>query len=87
MSILVSLFIRLLDLYDLLLLIYVIVSWLRPAENRWTLLLRNLVEPVLNPIRAFLAKHLPQRAMVLDWSPVAAWVLIRVVQMVLGILL
>lgn len=87
MSILVGLFIRLLDLYDLLLLIYVIVSWVRPAENRWTLLLKSLVEPVLTPIRAALAKYLPRGAMVLDWSPVAAWVLIRVVQGILRILL
>lgn len=87
MSILVWLFIKLLDLYDLLLLVYVIVALVRPKESRWTLLLKSLVEPVLTPLRAFLAKHLPANAMVIDWSPVAAWVLIRVVQGVLSILL
>ena len=37
-------------LFDVALLIYVAMSWLRPTANRWTELLRKIVEPVLNPI-------------------------------------
>ena len=35
-------------LFDVALLIYVAMSWLRPTANRWTELLRKIVEPVLN---------------------------------------
>lgn len=84
MSLLVSIVIRLLDLFDLLLLVYVILGWVRIRENRWTVLLRSVVEPVLNPIRAFLNAHLPRLTVPLDWSPVVAWVLLAVLRNVLA---
>lgn len=80
-----------LSLFDLALLIYVVLSWVRPAANRWTELLRRIVEPVLTPIRRFLVAKLPGRWMIMDWSPVVAWLLIgiirRVVVMILGLFL
>lgn len=84
MSLVVSILIRLLDLFDLLLLIYVILGWVRIRENRWTVLLRSVVEPVLNPIRAFLAARWPRLTAPLDWSPVAAWVLLALLRNVLA---
>ena len=56
-------------LFDVALLIYVAMSWLRPTANRWTELLRKIVEPVLNPIRRILVEKLPPRWQIFDWSP------------------
>ena len=55
-------------LFDVALLIYVAMSWLRPTANRWTELLRKIVEPVLNPIRRILVEKLPPRWQIFDWS-------------------
>ena len=35
------------SLYELPILLYVLLSWLRPAANRWTEMLRSVVEPLL----------------------------------------
>jgi len=72
-----------LSLFDLALFIYVILSWVHPAANRWTELLRRIVEPVLTPIRRFLVSRLPGQWMMMDWSPVVAWILISVLRRVL----
>lgn len=75
-----------LELFDLALLIYVIISWLKPASNQWIELLRRIVEPVLTPIRRILVAKLPARWQIVDWSPVAAWLLIAIIQRLLAIL-
>lgn len=62
-------------LFKAALMAYVLLSWLHPSANKWTELLKRVLEPVLSPIRAFLAAKLPTRWQVLDWSPVAAWLL------------
>ena len=54
-----------------------VVSWVHPSENKWTVLLRRIVEPVLSPIRTFLVRKLPPRWQILDWSPVVAYLLIE----------
>ena len=87
MSIIARILVLLLDVYDLLLLVYVVLSWLHLRENRWTVMLRSVVEPVLNPIRSFLAARLPRLTSPLDWSPVVAWVLRAVVRNVVRWLL
>ena len=55
------------SLYELAILLYVLLSWLRPAANRWTELLRSAVEPLLTPIRRLLIAKLPSRWQVFDW--------------------
>lgn len=62
--------------YELALLVYVILSWIRPTANRWTELLRSVVEPPLQPIRRFLMRHIPLRWQFLDWSVLAMWLLL-----------
>ena len=37
----------LLSVYELVLVVYVVMSWIHPAANKWTELVRSLVEPVL----------------------------------------
>lgn len=62
--------------YELALLIYVILSWIRPSANRWTELLRSVVEPPLRPIRSFVMRHIPLRWQFLDWSVLVMWFLL-----------
>ena len=73
-----------LNLFSILLWIYVILSWIRPASNRWTELLRSIVEPVLTPIRGFLMAHLPASLRMFDWSPVACWLMISLLRQLLS---
>ena len=73
-------------LFDVALLIYVAMSWLRPTANRWTELLRKIVEPVLNPIRRILVEKLPPRWQIFDWAPLVTWLLVELVRYLLSTL-
>lgn len=75
-----------LSLYELALLVYVILSWVRPAANRWTELLRSIVEPVLRPIRRFLMAKLPARWQIIDWSVAVAWLLLGLLRRILSMI-
>ena len=80
MRLLIGLINTILNLYNILLLVYVILSWIRPAQNKWTDLLNRVVEPVLNPVRNFLMKNVPQLMRTFDFSPVAVWLLISLIR-------
>ena len=69
-----------LSLYSVAIVVYVILSWVKPVANRWTELLRSIVEPVLAPIRRLLQQHLPNQWQVVDWSPLAALLLVRILK-------
>ena len=73
-----------LNLFNILLLIYVLLSWIRPVQNKWTDLVQNLVEPVLTPVRRFLQKNVPNLMGTFDWSPVAVWLLISLLRQILS---
>lgn len=85
MAVIYMLLNMLLSLFELALFVYVVMSWLRPTANRWTELLRGIVEPVLTPVRRFLVAKLPSRWQLMDWSPVAVWLLIAVARRVLAL--
>ncbi|HEC22392.1 MAG TPA: YggT family protein [Chloroflexi bacterium] len=72
-----------LNLYGLLLLLRVLVSWMRldPYTNPVARFLYAVTEPVLAPIRAVL----PSTGMI-DFSPLVAMILIFALQRLLGIL-
>jgi YggT family protein len=72
------------NLFNILLLIYVLLSWIRPVQNKWTELVRSLVEPVLTPVRRFLQKNVPNLMGTFDWSPVALWLLISLIRQILS---
>ena len=78
-----------LSLFSLLLLAYVILSWMKPAANRWTVWINRIVEPVISPVRKFLNERLPQqvRSLGIDWSPLVLWLLIRLLRSVLSSIL
>ena len=75
-----------LSLFELALLVYVILSWVRPAANQWTELLRAIVEPVLRPIRRILMAKLPVRWQIIDWSVAVAWLLLGLLRRVLSMI-
>ena len=80
MHMIIGLLDTILNFFNILLLIYVILSWVRPAANQWTELVRRIVEPVLTPIRNFLMKNVPGLMNTFDWSPVACWILISLIR-------
>ena len=66
------------ELYSFLLLARILVSWFQPDPyNPIVQALVTLTEPVLAPIRRILPPAGP-----LDFSPILAFILIRVVQMI-----
>ena len=73
--------------YSLLLLVRVILSWVRPRENRFTVLLYRVTEPLLAPIRRLMARLFPRAAMTIDFSPVVLMLILHLVSRVLGILI
>ncbi|MGN0747791.1 MAG: YggT family protein [Aristaeellaceae bacterium] len=83
MRLVYSLLSMLLSVYELVLVVYVVMSWIHPAANKWTELVRSLVEPVLEPIRRLLRRHLPARWQIMDWSVLVLWLLIGIARRVL----
>lgn len=74
---------RLLDVYQLLVVVYVVLSWLNIPANKWTEMLRSVIEPVLTPVRRLMAKYLPTNWMRIDWSPAALLLIIEIVEWLL----
>ena len=74
-----------LSLFNLCLLIYVVLSWVRPASSRFTELINKVVEPVIAPVRRFLNAHIPAAWGVsgVDFSPIVLWILVGLVRRVL----
>lgn len=70
-------------LFELALIAYIIISWIKPASNRWIELLNSVVEPILVPIRKILVQKLPSKYQNFDWSPVAAIVIVAIIRAIL----
>ena len=79
-SIIFGLIHGLLNVYKLLVIAYCVISLMGISANKWTELLRSVVETVLTPIRRLLARHIPARWQVLDFSPIAAWLLLSILR-------
>lgn len=73
----------LLDVYKLLIVVYCVISVLNISANKWTELLRSIIEPLLVPIRKLLAQYLPKNWQILDWSPAVLFILATIVQWLL----
>ena len=73
----------LLDVYKLLIIAYCIISILNISANKWTELLRSVIEPLLMSIRKLLAQYLPKQWQILDWSPAVLFILVTIVQWLL----
>ncbi len=72
-----------LDIYKLLVLVHFILTLVKVPANKWTTLLASIVEPALVPFRKLLTKHLPKNWQICDWSPVALYLLITLIQWIL----
>ena len=77
------LLIRLLELYQLLVLAYVILSWFNAPMGGLVRLVHKLVEPALIPVRRLMYRFLSRRWTPFDWSPLILWILISLAQTVL----
>ena len=82
-SIIFGLIHGLLNVYKLLVIAYVVISLMGISANKWTELLRSVVEPLLLPIRKLLAQYLPKAWQIIDWSPVVLIILVSLVQWIL----
>ena len=70
------LLVSLIDLYSIVVLVAVILSWMKvDRQNPVAAIVRGLTEPVLGPIRNVLP---PMSG--LDLSPVVLWILLRLVK-------
>ena len=72
-----------LDVYKLAIVAYVIINLLRVPANKWTEMLRSIIEPLLAPLRRLLGRYLPEKWQILDWSPLALFLLTSLVQWLL----
>lgn len=74
----------LLALYNLLVIAYVLITWVRIPANKWTELLRSLVEPALKVTRKAMKRFLPGLCKPgIDWSPAVLFVAIIVLRIVI----
>jgi len=72
-------------LYNLLVLVHFILELVKVPQNKWTELLRSIVEPALKPTRELLKKIFPKMdEKGIDWSPLALFVIISVACAILG---
>lgn len=83
MGIITGLIDLILLLFELALIVHALLSWLKPASNRWTELLESIVEPVLAPIRKILVQKLPSKYQVFDWSPLVAVLIVAIIRALL----
>ena len=72
-----------LDIYKLLVIVHFILTLVKAPSNKWTTLLASIVEPALVPFRKLLSKHLPKNWQICDWSPVALFIVITIIQWIL----
>ncbi|MBQ7850822.1 MAG: YggT family protein [Clostridia bacterium] len=74
----------LLGIYSLLIIVYAVVTWIRVPSNRWTEMLRSIVEPALKVTRDLLKRFVPFLANTgIDWSPVVLVIVLNVLRSVL----
>lgn len=75
----------LLGVYNLLLVVHVILCWINIPANKWTELLRSIIEPGLMLARKLMDRFLPQlRKPGIDWSPLVLFVAIVLLRIILG---
>lgn len=72
------------SLLEWLILIRIILSWLPIGRNPLTQLLYTLTEPILGPVRSMMDKSPLGGGMMIDFSPIIALFVMRLVQMVLN---
>jgi YggT family protein len=73
-----------LNIIELMIFVRVIVSWLPISrDNQLIRTLYQLTEPILAPIRNIILKSAFGANMMFDFSPIIAWLIIRVIRMII----
>lgn len=71
-----------LTIVEVLIFVRVIISWLPISrDNPLIVVLYQLTEPILGPIRNIIQKSAIGANLMFDFSPIVAWLLIRVIRM------
>lgn len=70
----------LLEIYGFVLLARVLLSWFPDIDrsNPLVQFLYDITEPVLAPVRQFLNQMMPQSGMMIDFSPLVVFLILRV---------
>jgi YggT family protein len=62
----------------------ILISWLPiPRDNQFIRLLYQVTEPILGPVRALIEKSALGKNMMVDFSPVVAFLLLSVIERIL----
>lgn len=74
-----------LGLYSLVVLAYIVISFIRIPANKWTELLRSVVDPALDVTRKLMDRFLPfLQVKGIDLAPVVLFVALHVISWLLG---
>lgn len=74
-----------LGLYSLVVLAYIVISFIRIPANKWTELLRSVVDPALDVTRKLMDRFLPfLQVKGIDLVPVVLFVALHVISWLLG---
>jgi len=68
---------------EILILLRIILSWLPLRENRFTIFIHAVTEPILAPIRNMIARSSVGRNLMFDFSPLLAYLLLGFVEYIL----
>jgi len=75
----------LLDVYKLLIIAYCVIGFLNISANKWTELLRSVVQPALEVTRKLMDRFLPfLQVKGIDLAPVVLFVALHVISWLLG---
>ena len=72
------------QLMQLAILARVILSWIPGMQNGFTAFIFNITEPVLKPIRTLLSKISFFNRMMIDFSPIAAFILLYIIEEIIA---
>jgi len=73
-------FSTMLEVLKFLILIRVILSWLPNVNNKVVEILYTVTDPILDPIKKLLDKTMGETGMMIDLSPIVAFLLIGLIQ-------
>lgn len=66
---------------------YLVITLVRVPANKWTELLRSIVEPALELTRKLMDRYLPKlRNTETDWSPIVLLAVLALVRLVIDLL-
>lgn len=86
MGTLIAFIIFALEIYSFILLARVLLTWFPEIDraNPIVKFLFDITEPVLMPIREMLSQMMPQTGMMIDFSPLVVFLIIRVLVILLN---